>query len=162
MSLRLGMVHVLGVATDAKAEAFMLRSGLAVLRMYIGGGSTGSDSYHSKDFKKIVNMRYRLLLQIMQMGYEIFILDLDVVILQNPMPFLYPLEHDISFLSDSRVGFVEKTPTEVYSPFVNGGVFYARRYVLFSYAFFLSFFSSLFVCFCSLLFFYNLGCFCCV
>ncbi|KAJ3090265.1 hypothetical protein HK102_004281 [Quaeritorhiza haematococci] len=117
-------------------------------------GEGTSDNYFSAGFKNGVNRRYELLSRILSLGVNVLMTDLDCIWLQNPFP-LFPhsklknpqpkkalglaaitkqdtesslassSSYDLYIQSDARDGFTERTYSETFPNFVNGGLHYS-------------------------------------
>ena len=101
--------------------------------------SDGSDVFASRDFFTINAARYTVLTQLLRAGVNVFSLDLDVVLLRDPLPHVWSLPYDLLLQSDARDAstLVETSPfllrdrlhlpnTSTRVTYVNGGVFFAR------------------------------------
>jgi hypothetical protein len=101
--------------------------------------SDGSDVFASHDFFLINSARYSVLTMLLRAGIHVFSLDLDVVLLRNPLPFVWQLPFDLLLQSDARdaASLSEASPyllrdrlhlpnTTSRVTYVNGGVFFAR------------------------------------
>jgi hypothetical protein len=138
-ALRAQVFNLLFVATDRDAVSFVKQAGFPVyfeqataIESSSEKGVSGSDNYWSAEFLQVVNHRYELVQRILSLGYEVLVLDLDVVILQNPFSHLsaLPRNLDAAFQPDNRVadkGEQTGPPrNKSWTGFANGGVFYIR------------------------------------
>lgn len=101
----------------------------------------GSDEFGSAAFFAVNGARYRALYAILQAGFSLFVVDLDVAVLRDPLQWLggeAGATHDLLIQSDARDGLA----TREYDPdlltrrlglrgsdgwkYANGGVFYCR------------------------------------
>ena len=100
--------------------------------------SGGSDTFASKDFFTINAARYTVLTRLLRNGFHVFSVDLDVVLLQDPFPYVWSQPYDLLLQSDARdaITLVETSPFLLRDrlrlpkasnvTYVNGGVFFAR------------------------------------
>ena len=100
----------------------------------------GSDAFASNDFFRINAARYTVLGSLLRSGVHVFSVDLDVVLLADPLPYVWAQpQHELLLQSDARdaVSLNETSPfllqgrlhlprTTASSRYVNGGVFFAR------------------------------------
>lgn len=115
----------------ARGEAVHLHE-LAELR------TGGSDEFASKDFFLVNSARYSVLTTLLRANVNLFSMDLDVVLLRDPRPFVMSQPFEVMLQSDARDGVsqLEHSPFLLRDrlhldpngavTYVNGGVFFAR------------------------------------
>ncbi|KAL3922881.1 MAG: hypothetical protein SGPRY_004400 [Prymnesium sp.] len=98
----------------------------------------GSDKFASHDFFLVNSARYSVLISLLRARVDVFAMDLDVVLLRDPRPFVSSLPYELMLQSDARnsVSQLEHSPfllrDRLHLPsasgiaYVNGGVFFAR------------------------------------
>lgn len=133
------------VALDSPSLAMARESGLPAVdaTRLVSLPDGGSDAFGSAAFFAINGARYLALLQMLRAGFSLFVLDLDVVLLRDPLAWLAErgpavAELDLMIQSDARDGVStrETDPGLVTSrlglppgtgwPYANGGVFFCR------------------------------------
>ena len=130
--------YLLATFTAAYHRTLVARGERAYLHELPGLTSDGSDVFASRDFFLINSARYTVLTMLLRAGLHVFSVDLDVVLLQDPIPHVWQLPYDLLLQSDAR----DATTLAESSPFllrdrlhmsnasgvtyINGGVFFAR------------------------------------
>jgi hypothetical protein len=82
------MNNFLFYTTDEGAATYLRKHGALVYHNSSSNFSTKAEPFRSSGYSKIVNNKARVAYEVIQLGYDVFILDADVVVLRNPMNYL--------------------------------------------------------------------------
>ncbi|PAN18716.1 hypothetical protein PAHAL_3G220300 [Panicum hallii] len=80
-------------ALDHETYEFSVLQGLPVLRDPLSPKNVSFDDCHfgTKCFQQVTKVKSRIVLEILKLGYNVLLSDVDVYWFDNPMPFLYSL-----------------------------------------------------------------------
>ena len=141
---RVGIDHYVLVALDPSTLQWLNAANQPVIdatHLIEGVSEGGADEFGTSEFFAINGARYRALVTILRAGFSLFVLDLDVVILRDPLPWLKAFrlsDHDMLLQSDARDGVstLEFDPDLIERrlglrgatnwTYVNGGTFFVR------------------------------------
>jgi len=142
---RAKLAHLLLVALDAPSLGLVQDSGVAAMDAthLVSLPAGASDAFGSAAFFAVNGARYFCLLEMLRAGFNLFILDLDVVLLRDPLHWLATdgralASHEMLVQSDARDGVsrLEWDPGLVTRrlglaegrswTYANGGVFFCR------------------------------------
>ena len=92
----------LGFLQNMKFSFLLSSQGLPVFRDPLAPPEIGLKSCHfgTKCFQRVTKVKSRLVLQILKMGYNVLLSDVDVYWFQNPLPFLQSFDPPV-FLAQS-------------------------------------------------------------
>lgn len=97
---RLGIYDMLVVAAwDEEMYRFGFEMGLPVF--FYQAHYEGEMGYGSDGFKTVTKMKSRVVLQILQMGYDVTWADTDIVLFEDPFPHLNALKSDFVVQSNA-------------------------------------------------------------
>ncbi|XP_062231880.1 beta-arabinofuranosyltransferase RAY1-like [Phragmites australis] len=89
----LGVTNFIVCALDNETYEFSVLQGLPVFRDPLSPNNVSFDDCHfgTQCFQQVTKVKSRIVLDILRLGYNVLLSDVDVYWFNNPMPFLYSL-----------------------------------------------------------------------
>ena len=112
---RFSIQNYLYVCSDAKAGIVLKSHGIAYFMSAQDKDGGMISAYGTRAFRRKTHIKTRIILDALKLGYTVFIVDVDIVFLQSPLPYLNCKECDIQIQSDgseANTGFYLVRPTE--------------------------------------------------
>jgi len=104
--------NFLFVCTDDEAVTLLRERGIPCFLGFQLKSSKAQSSYGSAAFKEKTHIKTKIILDAMELGYDVLIVDVDIVFLKNPIPFFTCDDCDIQIQDDG--------------PEINSGFYYVR------------------------------------
>ena len=101
---KLGLSNYLFVTSDSGAFKALSQRGIASFNYFDDKDAKKSSNYASAAFARKTHYKTKIVLEALKLGLTVLISDVDIVLFQNPFPFMPCRECDLQITSDKRIG----------------------------------------------------------
>ena len=101
---KLNIDNYLYLSSDAEAAEVLKKHGIAHYMMAQDKDGKSMSAYGTAAFRRKTHIKTKIILEALKLGFTVLIVDVDIVFLKNPFPFLSCGDCDIQIQSDGSEG----------------------------------------------------------